>query len=207
MNQREVWDNIAENWNLKRKIRVTETVKFLENKKGLVLDLGCGSGRNFIPIDGKIIGVDFSQRMIKLASNRAKKDKLDVDLAVSDALELPFKDDSFDSVVMSSVLHCIKWNKRKKALSEMKRIAKDGAHIFISVWNKDQPKFAGHRKETLVGWNVKEKQYERYYYLYSKDELEALMKKYFKNVRVFGGQDKAFKKFPKNIIAIARVAK
>ena len=207
MNQREVWDNIAGDWTKNRPNPFPDAVEFLKNKKGLVLDVGRGSGRNFVQIEGKFVGIDFSKRMLQLAENNAKKNNVKAYLATSDALELPFKSDSFDTVVISRTLHCVKWNKRKKFLEEIIRVGKNNAHVFVSVWNKDQPRFANLKKEVYVPWPVKGKEYKRYYYLYSKDELEALMKKFFKNVKVFWGKDKAFKKYPKNIIAIARVAK
>lgn len=207
MDQKEVWENIAEDWNKKRVNPVPDTIGFLKNKKGLILDSGCGSGRNFLNVDGLIIGTDFSEKMLRLARSRVKKENLNAVLIQSDVLNLPFKDNSFDSIFLSSILHCVKWNKRKKALEELKRVAKKGAYIFISVWNKDQPRFAHAKKESYVPWMSRGKTYQRYYYLYSKDELESLMKKYFKNVKVLYSKERAFKKYPKNIIALARVAK
>ncbi|HLC77376.1 MAG TPA: class I SAM-dependent methyltransferase [archaeon] len=207
MNQREVWDNIADDWSKKRVNPVTDTIEFLRNKKGLILDLGCGAGRNLIATEGNIIAADFSYRQISIARNKTNKEQLDIDLIVSDALDLPFKDNSFDAIAVSNAFHCIKWNRRNAALKEIIRIAKDGASVFISVWNRDQPRFAGAKKESYIGWNVNGKRYERYYYLYSKDEFEALLKKHFKNVKVLGSREKAFGKYSKNIIATAVVKK
>ncbi len=207
MNQREVWENIAGEFDKYRTHPMKDSVEFLENKKDLILDLACGSGRNFIKTDGTIVGVDFSLSMIKMAAKKAKKKNLEVLLACGDVLHLPFMDDSFDSVHFSSSFHCIKWNHRKKVLEEIGRVAKEGALVFISVWNRDQPRFAGAKKESFIPWKSKSKVYKRYYYLYTKDELQSLLNKYFSSVRVFYSSDKAFKKYPKNIIAIARVAK
>lgn len=207
MEQKEVWDSLGEDWHKYRQHPVNEAVDFLKNKKGLLLDMACGSGRNFIKISGKIIGADFSGRMLRLAKNNIKKEKLDVGLVQSDILAMPFKDNSFDAVLCSGALHNIKWNYRNKALSELKRVSKNKADVFISVWNKDQPRFQKAKRESFIPWKSKGKVYQRYYYIYSKDELESLMKKYFKNVRVFGSAEKAFKRYPKNIIAIAKVSK
>jgi len=177
MNQREVWETIAPEFDKYRTHPTKDSVGFLENKKGLILDLACGSGRNFIKIDGTIVGVDFSSNMVKTAAKKAKKKNLDVLLVGGDALRLPFSDDSFDSVHFSSSFHCIKWNHRKKVLEEIARVAKDGAIVFISVWNRDQPRFAGAKKESFIPWKSKSKVYKRYYYLYDKDELQSLLNK------------------------------
>ena len=206
--QREVWENIADEWNKYRKHPVKDSINFLENKKGLVLDLACGSGRNFTKIDGTIIGVDFSQHMLAFARKKVKKEKLDLPLIEGDALDLPFKDNTFDSILFANGFHTIKWNRAKKALSEMLRVSKDGASVFISVWNRDQPRFTHASRESYIPWKFKGRIYKRYYYLYSRDELTSLLgKNGFSSIRVYGGSEMAFKKFPKNIIAIARVAK
>ncbi|MFA4819894.1 MAG: class I SAM-dependent methyltransferase [Candidatus Aenigmatarchaeota archaeon] len=207
MNQREVWENIAAEFGKYRTHPMKDSAGFLENKKGIILDLACGSGRNFVKTDGTVVGVDFSVSMIKMAAKKAKKKNLEVLLACGDAMHLPFSDDSFDSVLFSSSFHCIKWNHRKKLLEEIGRVAKEGAPVFISVWNRDQPRFAGAKKESFIPWKSGGKIYKRYYYLYTKDELQSLLNKYFSSVRVFYSGDKAFKKYPKNIIAIAKVSK
>jgi len=202
MDQQKVWDNIATEWNKYRKTPMDEAAEFIKNKKGIVLDLGCGTGRNFAKIDGTTVGCDFSYEMLKLA----KKKSL-AELVKSDAPSLPFKDDSFDAILCGNSLHTVKFNKHKNVLSEIVRVAKDGAPVFISVWNKDQPRFAGSKKEAFIPWTASGIAYQRYYYLYSADELKASMKKYFSSVMVFGSSEKAFKRYSKDIIATARVAK
>ena len=66
MNQEKVWNTIAEKWAEYRKKPVPEVIKFLKNKSGKILDLGCGSGRHFLS-GKKIYGIDFSDKMLKLA--------------------------------------------------------------------------------------------------------------------------------------------
>lgn len=207
MGQRDVWNAVGEDWHKFRQHPVNEARDFLKSKRGLVLDLACGSGRNFMDMAGKIIGADFSERMLGFAKRNAKAKNLQVPLVAADVLELPFKDDSFDAVLFCSAFQSIKWNKRKEALAEIRRVSKDGAGIFISVWNRDQPRFAGARRESFIPWKSKGKVYQRYYYLYSKEELEALLKKSFKNVKVFGSEEKAFGEYSKNLIATAKVKK
>lgn len=207
MDQREVWDNVGEDWHKFRQHPVSEAMDFLKNKRGLVLDLACGSGRNFMDVEGKIIGTDFSERMLRSAKKNAASKNLDIDLVNADALTLPFKNDIFDAVLFCSAFQSIKWNRRNEALREISRVSKKGAELFISVWNRDQPRFAKAKRESFVPWKSKSRTYQRYYYLYSKEELEALLKKFFKNVKVFGSADKAFGKYSKNIVATGRARK
>jgi ubiquinone/menaquinone biosynthesis C-methylase UbiE len=207
MDQREVWEKIAPEWDKYRTHRREEAISFLQNKTGLVLDLGCANGRNFTRIDGTIVGVDFSENMLKFAGKKAKDGEISAFLARGDALSLPFADDSFDAVLFANTLPSIKYNRHGKVMKEIVRVAKNKAAVFVSVWNRDQPRFRGARRESFVPWRAEGSKYERYYCLYSKDDMKALMKKYFTGVRVFGSSEKAFKRYPKNIIAIARVAK
>ena len=41
--QEKIWDAIAEEWNRFRQKQVAEAIEFLKDKKGKILDLGCGS--------------------------------------------------------------------------------------------------------------------------------------------------------------------
>lgn len=194
-----VWEKIAKEWQKYRTQPKEEVKKFLSNKKGLILDLGCANGRNFLKVSGTIVGMDFSENMLRFAKAR----KLDGGLVRGNATAIPFADNTFDAILLSNTLPSIRVNRHRQVLKEIVRVSKDGANIFISVWNKDQPRFADQDKETSIQWG----KMSRYYYLYSKDELKALMSKFFTNVRVFGSSDLAFGKYPKNIIATARVRK
>ena len=201
MDQREVWNNISTDWREFRENPPAEVKEFLASKDGLVLDLACGSGRNFL--NERMIGLDFSEKMLHYARKNSKT----IPLVMGNAESLPFADNSFDSIIFVASLHCIKYNKQDKVLSEVKRVAKDGASIFISVWNKDQPRFAKAKKESFVPWKSHGKIYKRYYYLYTADELEATMKKYFSGVKVFGSAARAEGRYPKDLMATAKVRK
>lgn len=72
--QKEIWDKIAPQWNVFRQKPKQEVLNFLEDKKGKILDLGCGSGRHLIPKkDSTFYEVDFSEQMIKFAREKAEK--------------------------------------------------------------------------------------------------------------------------------------
>lgn len=178
-NQEKIWDKISQPWkDFKNAKPIQETVEFLENKKGKILDLGCGSGRNFVRVEGKIYGVDFSEEMLKLARNHAEKNKVNVELIKSNALEIPFENDFFDAAICVAVIHCIPYTeKREKSLEELFRVLKPGAEAWISVWDKNQEKFMDAEKETIIPWKYNGEKCGRYYYLYDKDEFLDLLRK------------------------------
>jgi len=71
------------------------------------LDLCCGTGdlafalRRRVGPSGRVVGVDFSERMLELAREKAAERGLtDVVFEWGDALELPYADSSFDAVTV-----------------------------------------------------------------------------------------------------------
>lgn len=76
----------------------------------LVCDVGCGSGRQLIPLARagmRALGVDLSEEMLQLANVRLQEMGLAdyVDLIVADAEKPPLKDQVFDALVMIGTLH------------------------------------------------------------------------------------------------------
>lgn len=177
ISQNQVWEEIAEPWKTFRVKPVPEVAEFLKDKKGKILDLGCGSGRNFTKTKGKIYGVDFSNNMLKFAKAYAQKKKFDMILKKAEVNKLPFKDNSFDAAIFIAVLHCIPdERKRKRALKELLRVLKPDSEALITVWDKNQKRFRKSSKELFIPWRHSGKEYLRYYHLYDKKELLHLLK-------------------------------
>jgi tRNA (uracil-5-)-methyltransferase TRM9 len=149
-------------------------------RKGRLLNVGCGHGADFLPFkDGfELYGVDFSTEMIKQACRYSKKFKFTVNLQVADARNLPFADDTFDWAIAVATYHHLQGHgEQLKALRELRRVLKPGGEAFITVWNHCQPRFWFKGKETGVPWKIKGQVISRYYYLFTYNELEGLIKK------------------------------
>lgn len=176
-NQEEVWDNISKPWSAFRLNPIDEVVDFLKNKKGKILDLGCGNGKHFPFMKGEVYGIDFSDNMLKYSKELADKNNLKVNLTKTTADSLPFEDNFFNAAIFVAVLHCIpEKEKREKVLKELFRVLKPESEAFITVWDYNQERFRDSKKESYIPWKYERKEYMRYYYLYDKKEFIDLLK-------------------------------
>jgi ubiquinone/menaquinone biosynthesis C-methylase UbiE len=185
--QEKVWDNVAKSVSKRDyfKIREISAVKdFLKNKKGIVIDLGCGAGWNMITNDNIVYyGADFSKESLELTRKRAEMKKINVKLIKGDVSRLDkkiFCDSMFDYGLFIAVLHCIETKeKRENSLKEFYRVLKPGAYGLISVWKSDDKRFdcVNNHGDIYMNWKINNKNNFRYYYLYEKKELIDLLKK------------------------------
>lgn len=177
LSQEAVWDAIASRWKEFRHEPYSPAKDFIKKfaKEGYrILDLGCGSGRNFIEVKGtRLYGVDFSERMIKLARETAKERGIYVELRKIENQKIPFEDNFFDLAMCVAVLHCVDSESgRQEMLKELFRKMKKGSKCFISVWSKNHDRVKNKLGVHFIPWTVEDKKYERYYYIYSQKEFE-----------------------------------
>jgi ubiquinone/menaquinone biosynthesis C-methylase UbiE len=112
---------------------LTEIELFRKAVKGCrrVLDVGCGTGHPSLYIAkdvGSIIGIDRSERMIKIARSRlSRTDVNNIVFEVGNAEALEFFDSSFDAVILCGSLAT--FSDKKKALQEIKRVLKKNGKV------------------------------------------------------------------------------
>lgn len=102
-----------------------------------VLDLGSGAGNDCFVAraetgeSGKVIGVDFTPKMIQLARQNAEKlGYNNVEFRQGDIEMLPVSDNSVDVVVSNCVLNLVP--DKAKVFSEIMRVLHPGGHFSIS---------------------------------------------------------------------------
>lgn len=100
-----------------------------ENVDGRVLDVACGTGRNFryLSESSEVIGIDISGEMLTHARTELSRLNLDGTVHQMDAQALDFPDDSFDTVI-SSFSTCT-FPDPIAALNEMERVCTSNGKI------------------------------------------------------------------------------
>jgi len=113
-------------------------LKRILNKKQKILDVGCGYGRFTIPLAKQgynIEGIDITPLLIRKAKEMSNKEKINISFKVGDMKKLPYKKESFDSIIcMWSVF--TELNKeldQVKSIKEMLRVLKKGGFAFIEM--------------------------------------------------------------------------
>lgn len=175
--QEKVWDSIARSWFERKKTLFPNVEKFLADKKGKILDIGCGSGRNFSAIIGEIFGVDFSAEMLKIAKQTCEKLGKKCVLNKANADELPFENNFFDAAIFVAALHCIESaSSREKSLLELKRVLRPGARAFVTVWSSSHERIKGTGDQWLP-WGTEKEKVMRFCYVYTKEEFKDLLER------------------------------
>lgn len=170
----EIWDSIAEDWKNMKDKPAKHTLDFIKNKKGKLLDLGGGSGRFLTNIpEIKMYLVDFSEKMIELAKEKAKQNNIEAEFYVFDVTSLPFENNFFDYAICNSIFHCLRSEKHKESVKELYRVLKPDGKAEITVWNKESKRFRNSGKEKYIRWRDKGK---RYSYLFEPKEIYNLFK-------------------------------
>lgn len=79
--------------------------RILGRAQGDVLELGIGTGRNLelYPEDVRLTGIDISAGMLARAERKLGRVDREAELLLADARELPFANDSFDTVAATCV--------------------------------------------------------------------------------------------------------
>jgi demethylmenaquinone methyltransferase/2-methoxy-6-polyprenyl-1,4-benzoquinol methylase len=102
-----------------------------------VLDLCTGTGSVLshmqvkIGPDGRVVGVDFSHGMLKVAGRKTENSK-NTYLVEADAGSLPFSASTFDSVTCSHAFYELKGETQSEALHEIVRVLKpEGAFLMM----------------------------------------------------------------------------
>lgn len=160
-----------------------------------VLDLGSGSGRHIIFLAKKgfnVTGIDNSKKGIELTKETLKKLKLSAKLIVSDIYKkLPFKDNSFDLVISTQVIHHNRTHQIRDLVREIERILKFKGKIFITMPKIKDLSYKNPievEKNTFIPLEGNERGVTHHYF--SRDELSQLFHNF--SIEIFEDRTKHY---------------
>lgn len=107
--------------------------RVIPRAQGTVLEVGIGSGLNLAHYDAsrisRVIGIDPSSEMLRMAERAAEEVPFDVELARIRGEEIPLEDNSVDTVLLTYTLCTI--GDTEQALWQMGRVLKPGGRLLF----------------------------------------------------------------------------
>ncbi len=101
-----------------------------------VLDIGCGTGCLAVPLAkraARTVGIDLSAEHVAMLRDYALESGVSVEGVVGSGAELPFPDDSFEVVLLASVVHLVP--EPGPLLREAERVCRpDGRLVVAGPW-------------------------------------------------------------------------
>jgi alkylated DNA repair protein alkB homolog 8 len=200
-----VYEKIATHFGKTRYKMWPEVSRFLDSLPdfSLVLDAGCGNGKNLSPPNGDklmMIGSDRALAFCKLANESTGKDCFRSDIGRDTGIS--FRESSFDAAISIAVIHHIpSLSGRIAALSQIARCLRPGGRALIYVWAMDQDQSCvGARtfesKDVYVPWHFQTRyseggegdksleQMQRYYHVFTESEFRDLLNRVSPLLRV-----------------------
>lgn len=161
---------------------VMKCMKVERGKKALDVCTGTGDWAlalaEAVGDKGNVIGLDFSENMLKVAEEKLAKTSLkNVSFINGDAMDLPFPDNSFDYVTIGFGLRNVPDYKR--VLKEMHRVCKPGGQVVCL--ETSQP--------TLIG-------YRQLYYFYFQHIMPLFGKIFAKSYDEYAWLNESAREFP-----------
>src|SRR5690349_8259885 len=107
-----------------------------------LLDIGCGAGRNAVPLAAqgwRVVGSDLSAAMLNAAARRVVErppaNRIDLVLAPMDTL--PFASNAFDFVVAHGIWNLARSGREfRSAVTEAARVGRPGAPLFLFTFSR-----------------------------------------------------------------------
>ncbi len=109
-----------------------------------ILEVGVGPGHILTAVGRRnksamAVGIDVSKGMLNQSKRTLKKRKVQAELVLGDAVQLPFRDGSFEGVVASFLLDLFRPEQIPDALREMCRVLAPGGRIVVATLQFSNP--------------------------------------------------------------------
>jgi ubiquinone/menaquinone biosynthesis C-methylase UbiE len=164
--QKEVWNRFSPGWKKWDDLTMNflkpmgDEIIHLIKPKGvdMVLDVASGTGEPGLTIatklrGGIVIATDLAEGMLEVArENAVRRGIKNFDIVAADVSELPFPDNSFDSI--SCRFGFMFFPDMLLATKEMVRVLKPGGRIATSVWNVPEKNFWATAVLSIINKNM-----------------------------------------------------
>lgn len=151
--QKESWNKFSAGWKKWDDLTMSflrpmgeKIIEFIRPQGSqIILDIASGTGEPGLTIatmltDGKVVMTDIASAMLAIADeNAASRNIINVETKVSDVSNLPFDDNTFDSI--SCRFGFMFFPDMQMAANEMNRVLKPSGKIATSVWNIPEKNF------------------------------------------------------------------
>lgn len=146
-----------------------------------ILDVGCGMGReafNLYDIGFNITAIDISEKAIKGAKKLAAESNRNITFLLTDGINLPFDDNSFDVVIIWNQTFGLIYNESNQVafLKECKRVLRDNGIISFSGHEREYEEM--NYPQCLIDKKFFPYKYEDIYWeIFTMDELKEMAQK------------------------------
>lgn len=132
--------------------------------KGKVPDVGCGTGENALFLGQRgldVLGLDLSSVAIAEARRKAQARGVKTRFVIGNALDLPSREETFDTVIDSGLLHILSDADRAQLVIGFHAVLRPGGYLHLLAFN-EHATWPGPRRLTQVeirttfeqGWEV-----------------------------------------------------
>jgi SAM-dependent methyltransferase len=135
-----------------------------EIKPHLVLDVGCGAGTDAIYLSAigcEVTAIDISYEAVRIAKQRAARERVKVNFIADNFMEFYFHDQIFDFINDRGCFHHINPRDRHKFAVRINDLLKNNGYYFLRCWSD------------------KAEETERGPYRLSKDEIRDTFSRFF----------------------------
>ena len=152
-------------------------------KESLVLDAGCGNGKNmhYFKDICNIVGIDKCNSLVTICNDKG------YNVSQSEINNIPFNENIFDHIICIAVLHHLELEENRiNAIQEMIRVLKPGGKLLLTCWAFERDEYSKKKNfkkgDNFVKFNKEE--ILRYYYIYDKEGFKQLCEKAYNNVDI-----------------------
>jgi ubiquinone/menaquinone biosynthesis C-methylase UbiE len=119
----------------------------IKNMDSKLLEIAVGTAKNSILIAKQnpkidIIGIDLSEEMLEIARSKIRKEHIEnIELIKMNGTDMAFRNETFDFIIVSLLLHEIPENVSNIILHECIKVLKNNGKLYVIEWGEPKKIF------------------------------------------------------------------